>query len=76
MDTVIRQADPEGWIAEVFSAKSVARGGVIRRDLRWIDREIGRDRFIAKVRARGFHLVETGGQWIVICNTSFLRVVC
>ena len=76
MDTVIRQADPEGWIAEVFSAKSVARGGVIRRDLRWIDREIGRDRFIAKVRARGFHLVETGGQWIVSCNTGFLRVVC
>ena len=76
MDAILRKADPEGWIAEVFSAKSVARGGVIHRDLRWIDREIGRDRFIAEVRARGFHLVETGGQWIVICNTSFLRVVC
>jgi hypothetical protein len=67
---------PEGWIAEVFGAKSVARGGVIRRDLRWIDREIGRERFIAEVRARGCHLIETGGQWIVICNTGFLRVIC
>ena len=76
MDAILRKADPEGWIAEVFSAKSVAHGGVIRRDLRWIDREIGRDRFIAEVRARGFHLVETGGPWIVICNTGFLRVVC
>jgi hypothetical protein len=45
----------------VFSAKSVARGGVIRRDRRCIDREIGWDRFIAEVRARGFHLIETGG---------------
>ena len=76
MEPVIRQTHPEGWIAEVFSAKSVARGGVIRRDLRWIDREIGRDRFINEVRNRGFHLIETGGQWIVICNTGFLRVVC
>jgi hypothetical protein len=76
MDAILRKADPEGWIAEVFSAESVARGGVIRRDLRRIDREIGRDRFISEVRARGFHLVETGGQRIVICNTGFLRVVC
>ena len=51
MDPILRQADPEGWIAEVLSAESVARGGVIRRDLRRIDREIGRVRFIAEVRA-------------------------
>jgi hypothetical protein len=76
MEDILRQADPEGWIAEVFSPESVARGGVIRRDLRWIDRGIGRDRFIAELRARGFNLVETGGQRIVICNTGFLRVVC
>ena len=76
METIIRQTTPEGWIAEVFGAKSVARGGVIRRDLRWIDREVGRGRFIAEVRARGFHLIETGGQWIVICNTGFLRMIC
>ena len=75
MDTVIGQADPERWIAEMFSAKSMARGGVIRRDRRWIDREIGWDRFMAEVRMRGFHLIETGGQWIVICNTGFLRVI-
>lgn len=75
-ETIIRQTTAAGWIAEVFGAKSVARGGVIRRDLGWIDREIGRERFIAEVRARGFHLIETGGQWIVICNTGFLRVIC
>jgi hypothetical protein len=76
MEDILRQADPAGWISEVFSAKYVARSGAIRRELRWIDRGIGRDRFIAELRARGFHLVETGGQWIVICNTGFLRVVC
>ena len=72
----IRIADPEGWIEEIFSAKAVSKGGVIRRDLAWIDREIGRNRFVAEVRSRGFHLVETGGQWIVICNSGFFRVIC
>jgi hypothetical protein len=73
---ITRTSDPDGWISEIFAAKAVAKGGVIRRDIRWIDREIGRDRFLAEVRARGFHLVETGGQWVVICNRGFFRVIC
>ena len=74
MDTV-RRADPEGWIAEIFSAKAAGRGGVIRRDVRWIDREVGRDRFMAEIRERGFHLIDTGDQWVVICHAGFFRVV-
>ena len=72
---IVRRADPEGWIDEIFSAKAVARGGVIRRDLRWIDREVGRERFMAEVRTRGFHLIESGDQWVVICHSRFFRVV-
>jgi hypothetical protein len=72
---IVRRADPEGWIDEIFAAKSVARGGVIRRDIRWIDREIGRERFAAEVRTRGFHLIEAGGQWVVICHPGPFRVL-
>jgi hypothetical protein len=72
---IVRRADPEGWIDEIFSAKAVARGGVIRRDLRWIDREVGRERFMAEVRARRFHLIESGDQWVVICHSGFFRVI-
>ena len=64
------------WIEQIFSAKVVEKAAVIRRDLRWIDREIGRDLFLAEVQRRGFHLIETGGQWIVICNHGFFRVIC
>lgn len=61
---------------QIFSAKAVEKAAVIRRDVRWIDREIGRDLFLSEVRKRGFHLIETGGQWIVICNSGFFRVIC
>ena len=72
---IVRRADPEGWTDEVFSAKAVARGGVIRRDLRWIDREVGRERFMSEVRQRGFHLIEPGDQWVAICHSGFFRVI-
>lgn len=66
---------PEPWIAMVFSAQSVARGGVVRRSAAWVEREVGRDRFVAEVKKRGYHLVETGGQLIVICNAGGLKVI-
>lgn len=76
MQTVTRTTDPDAWIDVLFSAQAVARGGVVRRSSAWVAREIGRERFIAEVRRRGYHLVETGGQLIVICNSDGLRVIC
>ena len=74
MNRMIRTSGPEGWIAEIFSAKAVASGGVIRRHRGWVEREIGRDRFVAEVRARGFHLLETGEQLIVVCHRGPIRM--
>ena len=69
-----RSASP--WLEEVFTAKAVGRGGVVRRSVRDVEREVGRARFVAEVRRRGFHLVECGGQFIVICNAGHLQVLC
>jgi hypothetical protein len=63
------------WLHQVFQTKSVANGGIVRRSVRDIEREIGRDPLIAEVRRRGFHLLECGGQFIVVCNTGQLRVI-
>ena len=64
---------PDSWIEHVFSAKAVQRGAVIRRSVAWVEHEIGRDRFVAEVRARDFHLLESGGQFIVICSRAPIR---
>ena len=65
----VRQNSSETWITLIFSAKA-ADGHVIRRNVAWIDREVGRDRFIAKVRQRGFHLLQTADQFIVVCHSG------
>lgn len=64
---------PDDWIAQIFSAKAALSGGVIRRAVGWVHREIGRERFVQEVRARGFHLLECGGQFVVICNPAPIR---
>jgi len=74
-DEFVRER-PDAWIAEVFSAKAVAKGGVVRRSVFWVEREIGRERFTEEVRARGFHMIECGNQYVVICNKGGLRVIC
>lgn len=61
------------WIQQVFSARTEARRAVVRRAVRWVEAEIGRDVFVAEVRRRGFTLLEAGGQSIAICNSEPVR---
>lgn len=39
----------EVWIDQIFCAKAAMTGGVIRRSVDWVEREIGRDRFFLEV---------------------------
>ena len=71
-----KHLNPDGWINLIFSAKAARTGGIVRRSVKWVEREVGLKRFEAEVRQRGFHMVECGGQYIVICGNSALRVIC
>ncbi len=76
MNLPMRQATPESWIDLIFSAQAVQRGGVVRRSADWVAREVGRERFELEVRRRGFHLIECGAQYVMICNSGPLRLIC
>lgn len=65
----------QAFIDQLFAAKAVNRAGVVRRAVRDVEREIGRDALVAEVRRRGFHLLECGGQFVVICNAGHLRIL-
>ena len=75
MQPVTRLSQPDIWIDQIFSAKAVQKGAVIRRSIPWIEREIGRERFVEEVRRRGFHLIETAGQFVVICHGGAIRIL-
>lgn len=71
-----RDTDPAPWIKQMFSAKAAMNGGVIRRSQSWVEAEVGRRALTEEVRKRGFHMIECGGQFVIICNRGGLRVVC
>jgi len=68
------QNAPQGWLDLIFSAKSAQNGGVVRRNISWVEKEIGRQTFENSVRDRGFHLIETGNQFIFICHRGEIRL--
>lgn len=75
MKIVTRTHPPRDWLDQVFAAKAVETGGVIRRKADWVAREIGRDRFEDEVRRRRFHLIETGADLVVICHAGPIRML-
>lgn len=68
------QNSPQGWLDLIFSAKSAQNGGVVRRNITWVENQIGRQVFEDAVRIRGFHLIETGNQFIVICHSGEINL--
>jgi hypothetical protein len=73
--TVPTYLEAETWIRNVFSAKAVGRGGVIRRALRDVERYAGREAFLREVQRRGFTLVENNDQLVVFCNRDPVRLL-
>ena len=63
----------DAWIAHVFSSKAVQEGAIIRRKIRDVERYVGRDRFEAELRRRGYQAVENAGQIVIFCNREPIR---
>ena len=64
---------PQQFLAELFSSRAAATGAVIRRNVRDIDRFVGREAFLAEMRRRGFSVVENAGQLVIFCNREPIR---
>lgn len=66
---------PERWMVQLFSARSAAEGGIVRRKIADVERMVGRERFLSEVRRRGYRTVENAGQFIVFCNRQPVRLL-
>lgn len=66
---------PERWLLQLFSARAVAEGGIVRRKVSDVERLIGRTRFVHEVRRRGFRAIENGGHFVVFCNSEPVHII-
>jgi len=58
------------WLDQVFQCRAAEVGGVIRRQVVDVEREVGRAEFEAEVKRRGFRLLRTRAYYIVICDNG------
>lgn len=64
------------WIDQIFAAGEVAKGNIVRRKVASVERYASIAELEAEVRRRGFHMIRTGEQVIVICNAGQVTMVC
>lgn len=75
MNSLTRISGPEFWLDQLFSTKAAQQGAVVRRSMAWVDREVGRDLFVQEVQRRGFHLLRTADQFIVVCHNGPIEIL-
>jgi len=77
MNRYVSPPQPIGqdWLNQVFAAKAAKQGGIVKRKIRDVAREIGTDRFELEVRRRGFHLLKCDQHFIVICNSEPISIL-
>ncbi len=61
------------WIAQIFEAKSVSLGGIVRRKIQDVETQASMAELKQAVRRRGFELLVREPDVIILCTPSFGR---
>ena len=72
----MKRLPPDLWMQQIFDAKAARQGGVVRRNLRDVERNVGLDVFLREIRRRGYHAIENSGQVVIFCNNVPIQVLC
>ncbi len=64
------------WTERIFWADQANAGGVVRRSRANVDQYASLAQVIAEAKARGFHVIETGDQVVVLCHQGELIIHC
>ena len=66
---------PEIWLEQVLSSGEARKGGVVKRQIRDVERLVGRDAFLAEVERRGSQVVQNNRHFVIFCNMLPIRRV-
>jgi hypothetical protein len=67
---------PYSYINAIFDADQAKTGGIVRRKIEDVKRYASPRYLVEEVARRGFHLLEVGSQYLIICNSGHFRVTC
>lgn len=66
----------EVWIRQIFRSKAAQNGGVVRRSVDSVKQYATITALKAAVKAKGFHMLRSGDQYLIFCHTGHFKVIC
>ncbi len=66
----------QNWLDQVFSSFKSGEAGAVRRRIQDVEAECGRAALELAVRKRGWHLIETDRDFIILCTTGAFKIIC
>ncbi len=64
------------WLDQMFDAEAADRGDIIRRNICDVQQYASLTELLDECKARDYHLIETGDQYVVVCNSGVLKIHC
>lgn len=64
------------WLEQIFEAKIVKKEGIVRRKKSDVHYYSSLDELLEYVQENGWHLIETGNQYVVLCHTGAMKIHC
>jgi hypothetical protein len=64
------------WIEQIFEAKIVNKEGIVRRNKTDVHSHASLDELLDYTRENGWHLIETGNQYVVLCHPGAMKIHC
>ena len=65
---------PYDFINRIFEAKTAKNGGIVRRKIANVAKYASSKFLLKEVEERGFHLIETGDQYVIFCSSGNFKL--
>ena len=66
----------QDWLDQIFTTKSAQTGGLVRRKIVDVNREISQEALELEVRRRGYHMLRCGGHFVILCKSDPITLIC
>ena len=74
LDSLSEELIQKLWIEGLFQSHTAKRYGIVIIKVSEIEM-YSPDRLLEEIKSRGFHVIEIGDQWVIICNKGDMRVI-
>lgn len=64
-----------GWTSQIFDSKQAKNEGIVRRSIESVRKFSSEAELLDAVKERGYHLIRTEKQYIILCNTGIIKLL-